>query len=81
MALPGPINVDRDLNKYLDLPTEEERLNCHREFRFATGGAALAMAICAVCAREFMVVDDGVVWMMLKEIPNRHRLRPLSAAS
>lgn len=73
---PGPIVADRDLDKFLDLPTEDERLDCHCAFHRAISSAGLAMAVCAVCAREVMVVEDGVTWIALKDLPNRQRLRP-----
>ncbi len=69
--------VAPDPSRYLELPSEEERLRCHSEFLKATSNAALLTAVCAVCAREVNVADDGVELSLLSSLPNRDRLRPI----
>ncbi len=69
--------VSRDTSRYLQLPAEAERLQCHREFLKATSSAALQTAVCAVCAREVSVTDDGVELALLTSLPNTERLRPI----
>ena len=40
----------QDTSTFLELPTDEERTRCYREFYEATNGASLAMTVCGVCA-------------------------------
>ncbi|TFK91365.1 hypothetical protein K466DRAFT_482950 [Polyporus arcularius HHB13444] len=68
--------VGRDTSSYLDLPTEEARLDCSRQYHQATSSAALQSAVCGICAREVSVSRDGVQRTKLTEVPNRTRLIP-----
>ncbi|TFK88333.1 hypothetical protein K466DRAFT_489162 [Polyporus arcularius HHB13444] len=68
--------VGRDISNYLALPTDAQQLDCFRQFHDATSGAALQIAVCAVCAREVSVRVDEVQLTKLTELPNRSRLFP-----
>ena len=67
---------DRDVSHFMDLPSGEEIKNCYRAFYDGTSMGAVEMEICGVCAREVNVRSDGVVTMMMSDIPNVHRLVP-----
>ncbi len=68
--------VSADPSRYLELPSEEQRRECFRQFIAATSNAALATAVCAVCAREVSVQDDHVEEHALETYQYRRRLRP-----
>ena len=57
---------NRDLSKYLAIPTLEEKRKCYEDFYDATSNAALTLRICPVCARE-MLEKDGEVTMILSD--------------
>ena len=65
-----------DCSRYLQLPTTDEVIRCHRAFYQATSNAAVAMAICAVCAREKLHQGDTLDILNIAEVPNVHLLRP-----
>jgi hypothetical protein len=50
--------VKDDVNKLLELPTDEEIKDCFRKFRSVTSNKGLREGICVVCARE--CIDDGM---------------------
>ena len=62
--------------KYMDLPSEEQVKECHREFFFATSNASVESQVCGVCAREVNRIEDGVERMDLQDVPNSARLVP-----
>lgn len=66
----------RDVDKFLQLPSEERVRECYHQFYEATSNASLEMAICAVCAREVNKKCDRVSIRDLTELPNSHRLIP-----
>ena len=66
-----------DIERYLELPSDEEVKQCYRDFFEATGSRAVSMVVCAVCSREVSVHDDGITVCSVNDIPNRHRLIPL----
>lgn len=65
-----------DTSKFLELPTETEIHECYNRFYQATSNSALSSAICGVCARSGLSVEDGMVALPISSIPNRHRLKP-----
>lgn len=65
-----------DIDKYLELPTDDELLQCFRDFIAATSNEAVKHVICGVCAREVHQKDDEVQSLGLDDIPNWHRLVP-----
>ncbi|KAI5997166.1 hypothetical protein EDD15DRAFT_2364662 [Pisolithus albus] len=65
-----------NLTEFLELPSSDEVKECYRKFYDATATSALAMATCAVCARECSVQGDGIQSMKVTDIPNAHRLHP-----
>ncbi|TFK88570.1 hypothetical protein K466DRAFT_488611, partial [Polyporus arcularius HHB13444] len=71
-----PPPQEADPSRFLELPSEEQRKVCYREFIDATSNAALAYAVCAVCAREVGVVADGVEEHALDSFEHRTRLKP-----
>ncbi|RDX42771.1 hypothetical protein OH76DRAFT_1362182 [Lentinus brumalis] len=68
--------VARDPARYLSLPSEQDVLQCYRDFRAATSNAALSTAVCAICAREVSVPQDHVETVRLDSLANRARLAP-----
>ncbi|KAJ3559079.1 hypothetical protein NM688_g560 [Phlebia brevispora] len=68
---------DFDAQRYLDLPTWNEKLHCYEDFIQATSNNALRHATCAVCGLELNVAENGVEVMALRDVPNKERLRPV----
>ena len=66
----------RNSDEYLNLPSEQDVLECHRAFYDATGDAALAAVVCAVCGRETSITQDGGSLQKLVDMSNRNRLVP-----
>jgi len=52
----------RDMTKFMQLPSEQERRTCIQLFIDATSNKALAMFICVVCAREFLTANGALVY-------------------
>ncbi|TFY81855.1 hypothetical protein EWM64_g2158 [Hericium alpestre] len=80
---PEPVLNDEDLlddpiSQFLRIPTENELLACYRDFYEATSNTGVAFGICAVCARERSVHDDGLELISISDIPNPTRLTPAS---
>ncbi len=71
-----PVLPEADPMRYLQLPSDEERKGCFRQFIAATSNAALAYLVCAVCAREVGVVADEVEKHPLQSFEHRGRLKP-----
>ena len=69
-------NEEDDSARYLELPTPEEAKAAHKAFHLATSSAALALAVCAICARQKLEKDGGFKMLPLTDIPNPHRLTP-----
>ncbi|GJE99317.1 hypothetical protein PsYK624_155710 [Phanerochaete sordida] len=65
-----------DVSKYMDLPSTEDVHRCYREFYNATSNEALQHGICAVCARERQVQEDGLSDMPISDLPSA-RLAPV----
>ena len=65
-----------DPTEFLELPSEAVRKSCYRQFYEATSNAALALVVCAVCARERGLVPDDVSSIPLAKIPSPSRLIP-----
>ncbi|KAI5825098.1 hypothetical protein K523DRAFT_398787 [Schizophyllum commune Tattone D] len=67
--------------QYLQLPTMEERKQCHIAFLDSISDEALLNWVCGVCARERDHVDPTCNMMVidLGNIPNKDRLRPVTA--
>ncbi|KAF8145651.1 hypothetical protein K438DRAFT_1735322 [Mycena galopus ATCC 62051] len=63
-----------DINRFLEFPGPDETKGLYRKFYLATSNAAVAMAVCGVCARE--VESRNIVLVALQDIPNSHRLVP-----
>ncbi len=71
-----PPSTVPDPLRYLELPSEEQRRDCSRQFLAATSNAAMAMAVCAICAREVSVQADHVEEHNLASFQHRVRLKP-----
>jgi hypothetical protein len=67
---------EKDLSKFLELPTEAERKECYRRFYEATSNANVVVEVCAVCARESDLMEKKMQCMPLNGLPNNHRLIP-----
>lgn len=67
---------EHDTSHFLDLPTEAQRQECHRQFIAATSNRALSMVVCAVCARRVLVKDTGVQRLAISDLPSRTSLIP-----
>ena len=61
---------------FLRAATQRRREECYARFYQATTNAAVETCVCAVCARECSVKEDGVLLMPLTLMPNSHRLEP-----
>ena len=48
---------DRDLSKFMVVPTEEEERSCYEAFYDSTSNEAIRMEICPVCARQKLARD------------------------
>ncbi|KAJ3557094.1 hypothetical protein NM688_g1663 [Phlebia brevispora] len=68
---------DFDTQRYLDLPTRDEKLHCYENFIQATSNDALRHATCAVCELELNVAENAVEAMALRDVLNKERLRPV----
>lgn len=62
--------------QFLRIPTREELKKCYTAFHLATAASTLYGRVCAVCARECAVLDEGITTPRLDQIPGRERLRP-----
>ncbi len=65
-----------NIDKYLTLPSDEDILDCYRDYFLATSNEAMKLSTCAVCAREVGKQLDHVSVLGLDAIPNRERLIP-----
>lgn len=65
-----------DIGQFLDVPTRPELEKIFESFYHATGGKALALAICGVCARKLLVSEVFMKKIPLSQLPNSHCLRP-----
>ena len=72
----GADSRNRNVSRYMELPSQRQVHQCYREFYQATSNAALTLMVCAVCAREVNRKQDCVVKIKLTDLPNRDRLRP-----
>jgi hypothetical protein len=70
-------NEVTDVDRYLELPTEEDVTRCYREFFEASGNEAVKTVVCGVCAREVNVKEKNVTIRAIKDIPHSHRLIPV----
>lgn len=59
---------------YLELPTEQERLDLHRDYIKKTGNEALKHAVCLSCARWLPFAEGEE--LQLSQVPNSHLLKP-----
>jgi hypothetical protein len=66
----------RDTSRFMQLPSQEQVHQCYRDFFNATNAESLAMAVCALCAREVSRVEDNVTEVELASIPNAYQLKP-----
>ena len=67
---------ERNLSKFLELPSPDQVVQCFHEFYQATSRKSLEMAVCAVCAREVTCAKNNVISVKLTDIPNSRRLIP-----
>lgn len=67
-----------DTAHFLDLPSEDERKACFREFYEATSNEAVQLATCGVCARWLMKRKSRITTIPLSAVPHPERLRPKS---
>lgn len=65
-----------DTAKYLELPSQQETLQCYRDFYDATSNDAVQMATCGVCARWRMKKRNHIESIPLASIPHPERLMP-----
>lgn len=65
-----------DLGEFLTLPTEAEYDDCIRRYLQRTSNAALAPAVCMVCARRVFKKDCET--RSVRNIPNSHLLQPVN---
>lgn len=61
---------------FLQCPSKETTEKCYANFYEATGNTAIAQGICAVCARECGILEDGLSVLPLSSVPNSVRLIP-----
>ncbi len=68
----------RDISKFLDLPSADEVKECYRRFHQATSNEAVATSVCGVCGRESCNLEggDSNISVDISELPNSHRLQP-----
>jgi hypothetical protein len=71
----------RDINRFMQLPTADQTKALYRKYYLATSNAAIAMAVCGVCAREVDLRADQLTVQRLDSIPNSHRLVPQESHS
>ncbi|KAG8923820.1 hypothetical protein FRC02_010866 [Tulasnella sp. 418] len=64
----------RDPLRFMEVPTAEEKIGCHRDFLNATSNKALRQSICASCAREMF--SKEVTELEIEDLPNPHVLHP-----
>jgi hypothetical protein len=74
---PDDVSSERDINQFLDLPTEEELMQCFRNFLSATSNDALRHGVCATCARRLM--EKELIQVNYLSLTNQHLLRPVTA--
>lgn len=65
-----------DTAHFLDLPTQQQRLACYREFYEATGNDAVQMATCGVCARWLLRRKSHIMAVPILTLPHPERLVP-----
>jgi hypothetical protein len=63
------------MERFLDLTSEEEMMNCFRNFRAATSNESLKLHRCVVCARE-LGADEGETSRVLDDVCVRNLLQP-----
>ena len=66
----------QDVNKFLQLLSEEQVRECYHQFYEATSNASLEMVICAVCTHGVDKKCDCVSIHDLTKLPNSHHLIP-----
>jgi hypothetical protein len=76
---PDVVSNERDINQFLDLPTEEELMQCFRNFLTATSNDALRHGVCATCARQLL--EKELTRVDYLSLTNQHLLRPITAHS
>jgi hypothetical protein len=72
----GGGNDEKDLSHFLELPTEDERKECYRQFYEATSNAHVFVEICSICGRESGLREAAMECLPLDSLPNSHRLVP-----
>jgi hypothetical protein len=66
--------TNRDIDHFLDLPTNDKLMDCYRSFLDATSNEALRQDVCASCARRLMRTQlSHVDYLTIK---NNHLLKP-----
>ncbi|KAJ7246450.1 hypothetical protein C8J57DRAFT_1438210 [Mycena rebaudengoi] len=65
-----------NINRFFQLPTADETKGLYRKYYVATSNGGVAMAICAVCAREVDLPTGEMMTGALGDIPNSHHLVP-----
>ena len=69
----------RDLDRYLELATEDEVHGCYHEFYEATSNTPVCHAVCSVCERLLPEQENCFELLALSGIAQRTRLRPLKS--
>lgn len=67
---------ERDISRFLELPTEDDRKECSSRFLDVTSNKALELGVCGVCAREVSVVHNKLSWFKLSDLSNSNRIIP-----
>lgn len=70
------LEEDHNVNRFLELPTEDDILECYCQFHEATLNSALELLICSVCAQKISVQKDKPTVVHLKDLPNSQHLLP-----
>ena len=72
--------MDRDIDKFLELPSEDDVKGCHQAFIEVTSNNAIASGVCVICTREKWAFEGG--YMTILDIPNiQVRLAPVEEKS
>jgi hypothetical protein len=69
-------HAEPNMSECFHVATHVELLECIRAFIQHTSNVALALAVCAVYARELLVQEEGIERVSLSTIPNLDRLVP-----
>jgi hypothetical protein len=69
----------KEKDVYLAMLSEAERNKCYQRYYDVTSNKELATFVCAVCARECRVKEDGKQMLNTNAIPNGQRLKPKRA--